>query len=99
MENTYEGWKKECLDDLDIPKLWKDVSWSNDVSPSFRTHNGFQVFIMEKDEAKRELEGVGRFIVQHYNYYGYDFAYRCFDDFNEVISYVNQNTGAYIFKY
>tara|TARA_R100001460_G_scaffold22604_1_gene45943 strand:- start:317 stop:640 length:324 start_codon:yes stop_codon:yes gene_type:complete len=98
-EGDYEGWEKECLADLDIPKLWEDVSWSNDIAPSFRTQNGFQVFIMEKDKNKREFHNDVRFFVQHYNYYGYDFVCRRFDDFKEVINYVNQNTGAYIFKY
>ena len=51
------------LDSLpDIPRGWEDMSWHNDVSPSFRAHTRtdstyIRVWIDYPDETRRELSG------------------------------------------
>jgi len=93
------GWDEECLADLNIPNKWKDTSWHNDACPSFY-HNGFQIWIAEKDPKSRELgEDSARFSIGHANYYGEGYTRREFNNFPDVIDYVNHNYGAFIYIY
>lgn len=97
--NEYKGWKIECLADLDVPNKWEDVSYNNDACPSYR-YNGFQIWIAEKDKKLREIgEDSDRFYITHYNYYGDMYTNRSFNDFNQVINYVSNNYGAFIYIY
>ncbi len=45
---------KECVADLTMPKGWEDVSYGNDVCPSWE-YRGFQVMIHHPDPKEREL--------------------------------------------
>ena len=99
MTSEYKGWKIECLSDLDIPKEWECVSYHNDACPSYR-YNGFQIWIAEKDNKLREIgEDSDRFHITHYNYYGDGYISKPFEDFNQVINYVSNNFGAFIYRY
>jgi uncharacterized protein (DUF927 family) len=93
----YRGWKEECLDDLPIPKEWIDVSWGNDLCPSFLI-KGFQIFIAESNKKRRDWEGMSRFSIQHWNYYGDVYTTRTMEDFSEVLEYVSNNFGAWIVR-
>ena len=53
---------KDCLKDFDKPDNWEDVSYYNDVCPSFE-YNGYQIFVDHPDPKQRELEGAFRFAV------------------------------------
>ena len=44
---------KDCVKDLKMPIGWSDISYGNDVCPSW-TYNGFQVMILNSDPQKRE---------------------------------------------
>jgi hypothetical protein len=97
--SEYKGWKIECLEDLDIPKEWEDVSYNNDACPSY-SYNGFQIWIAEKDNKLRELgKDSHRFHITHYNYYGDGYISKPFEDFNQVKNYVSNNFGAFIYIY
>jgi len=54
---TMESWVnsdfKDCVKDLKMPIGWSDISYGNDVCPSW-TYNGFQVMILNSDPQKRE---------------------------------------------
>ena len=53
----------DCLKDFDRPDNWEDVSYHNDVCPSFEC-NGYQIFVDHPDPKKRELgEETHRFVV------------------------------------
>ena len=56
--NNWRDDFKECVEDLEIPKNWKDLSYHNDACPSFE-YKGFQIFINHKDPKKREYIGIG----------------------------------------
>tara|TARA_R110000824_G_scaffold208129_1_gene393683 strand:+ start:356 stop:658 length:303 start_codon:yes stop_codon:yes gene_type:complete len=94
----WDGWDKYNLADLDIPKEWEDVSYGNDLQPSFLI-KGFQIFIAETDIAEREWDEMPRFTVQHWNYYGDCYTSRTMEDFSEVLEYVSNNFGAFIYIY
>jgi|TARA_R100000030_G_scaffold94712_1_gene81736 hypothetical protein len=76
---------KDCLKDFDKPDNWEDVSYYNDVCPSFEC-NGYQIFVDHPDPEQRELgEGSFRFGVMisfEYGVMGWNLAT---DDFNEVL--------------
>ena len=94
----HQGWDVECLQDLNIPKQWKNVSYLNDECPSFQ-FNGFQIFIAEKDNDMRgDLKDFPRFYVIHAIYYGEGYVYRDFNNFHDVVDYVNHNYGSWIHK-
>lgn len=58
---------RQCIEDLEIPNEWRDVSYPNDVCPSF-VINGFHVYIDHADQSKRELPDPDRFYVFPENY-------------------------------
>tara|TARA_R100000900_G_C3286095_1_gene154741 strand:+ start:323 stop:625 length:303 start_codon:yes stop_codon:yes gene_type:complete len=95
-----KGWDEDCLSDLNIPSKWKDASWHNDACPSFY-YNGFQIWVAEKDPKLRELgKDSDRFMVGHASYYGeMRYPSPSFEDFNEVLNYVSNNFGAFIYIY
>ena len=94
----HQGWDVECLKDLNIPKQWKNVSYLDDECPSFQ-FNGFQIFIAEKDtDLRGDLKDFPRFYIIHAIYYGEGYVYRNFNDFNDVVDYVNHNYGSWIHK-
>lgn len=49
-----------------VPADWEDVSWHNDVCPSFQTPNGLRVWIDYADPAEREFDGYPRFVASRY---------------------------------
>ena len=93
----WNRWDEHNLYDLDIPKEWADVSYGNDLCPSFRI-KGFQIYIAEIDKDNREWEGMPRFSIQHWNYYGDVYTTRTMEDFSEVLEYVSNNFGAWIVR-
>jgi len=95
--NFFDSWDYKNLSDLDIPKEWADVSYGNDLHPSFLI-KGFQIFIAEADKDDREWEGMPRFGIQHWNYYGDCYTTRTMEDFSEVLKYVSNNFGAWIVR-
>ena len=84
---------EECVANVleEIPNTWKDVSWGNDVCPSY-SYNGWQIFIDHPDPDKRELE-VPRFgVIVEANYgnqLNLDTPQLNSDDFQEVLKYVS----------
>jgi len=60
----------QCLQDLDIPKHWEDVSYCNDACPSFE-NNGLMVFIDHKNPSMREVDSWARFLIKKSEDYGY----------------------------
>lgn len=82
---------EECVADVSekIPNTWKDVSWGNDVCPSY-SYNGWQIFIDHADPNKRELE-VPRFgvIVEAEHGKHPRTLELNSDDFQEVLEYVS----------
>ena len=51
--NNWIPYFKECVEDLEIPKDWEDLSYHNDVCPSFG-YKGFQIFVNHKDPKQRD---------------------------------------------
>tara|TARA_R100000655_G_scaffold18857_1_gene39601 strand:- start:2618 stop:3082 length:465 start_codon:yes stop_codon:yes gene_type:complete len=51
--NNWIPYFKECVEDLDIPKDWKDLSYHDDVCPSFE-YKGFHIFVNHKDPKQRD---------------------------------------------
>tara|TARA_Y100000114_G_scaffold41015_1_gene36517 strand:- start:641 stop:967 length:327 start_codon:yes stop_codon:yes gene_type:complete len=98
MENT--NFFEECVADVSekIPNTWKDVSWGNDVCPSY-SYNGWQIFIDHPDTDKRELNEDGRepvvprfgvIVEANYgNQLNLDTPLLNSDDFQEVLEYVS----------
>ena len=82
---------EECVANVleEIPNTWKDVSWGNDVCPSY-SYNGWQIFIDHPDPNKRELE-VPRFgvIVEAEHGKHPRTLELNSDDFQEVLEYVS----------
>ena len=82
------------LDSLpDIPRGWEDMSWHNDVSPSFRAHTRtdstyIRVWIDYPDETRRELSGK-RFTASWYdaegNWVGDGFPFAETDDWASLL--------------
>ena len=65
---TVQEFFKDCLKDFDKPDNWQDVSYYNDVCPSF-FYKGYQIFVNHPDPKKREIEGDFRFaIIIDYEY-------------------------------
>ena len=44
----------DCLRDFEKPVEWEDVSYCNDVCPSFR-YKGYEIFVDHPDPEEREL--------------------------------------------
>src|SRR5262245_20715089 len=67
--DTDMTWRVEFPDFTDMPAIpenWQDVSWHNDIAPSFADDTGcFLLFVDYADESKREFSGHPRFAVYH----------------------------------
>jgi hypothetical protein len=53
-------------DTLTLPNAWQDISWHNDVCPSFESRTGqnaFVIFCDYKNPDKREIQNAPRFVV------------------------------------
>lgn len=61
---------QQCVEDLDIPPLWEDVSYQHDTCPSW-LFKGYQIFIDHKDKNERELTEGKRFRIIKSEEYGY----------------------------
>ena len=85
---------KECIKDLNLPNGWENISYGNDVCPSF-LFNGWQIFIDHKDPKQRELEGQTRFIVKKEKEYGQgDLSlFLETDDFDHVLKILEIEKG------
>lgn len=54
--------------DVQIPDGFKDISWKNDVCPSFLDEeNGIRIWVDYLDSDMREIDGRPRFLVQNYD--------------------------------
>jgi len=51
--NNWIPYFKECVEDLEIPKDWEDLSYQHDVCPSFE-YKGFHIFVNHKDPKQRD---------------------------------------------
>ena len=81
---TVQEFIKDCLKDFDKPDNWEDVSYHNDVCPSFE-YNGYQFFVDHPDPKQRELEGAFRFAViisLEYAEHGWSF---CAETIEEIL--------------
>jgi hypothetical protein len=67
-----------------IPKDWMDISWCNDVCPSWQS-NGYEIFVNFKNPDDRETGGF-RFSV--FDMTTSEF-YLSTDDWNEVLTFVD----------
>jgi hypothetical protein len=68
-----------------IPKDWMDISWRNDVCPSWQS-NGYQIFVNFENPDDREYSGGFRFSV--FDMTTSEF-YLSTDDWNEVLTFVD----------
>jgi len=74
---TVQEFFKDCLKDFDKPDNWEDVSYYNDVCPSFY-YKGYQIFVDHADPEERELEGSTRFaIIIDYEYANTGWSFNC----------------------
>ena len=80
---------KNYYTDLDIPKTWENISYSNDELPSF-IYNRFQVWIDKPDSDKSQFPN--RFCVMKLDddNQTIDYWFLESDDFDEVLKTVNQ---------
>ena len=80
---------KNYYTDLDIPKTWENISYSNDELPSF-IYNRFQVWIDKPDSDKSQFPN--RFCVMKLDddNQTIDDWFLESDDFDEVLKTVNQ---------
>lgn len=81
---TVQEFFKDCLKDFDKPDNWQDVSYYNDVCPSFH-YKGYQIFVNHPDPKKREIKDSFRFAViidYEYAYQGWAF---CAETIEEVL--------------
>jgi hypothetical protein len=91
-------WSSEFPDfvlDVIVPSDFKDISWHNDVCPSFAAH-GLRLWIDYKDPGMRELQGQ-RFMLQREDADGEaqndeDGLLLATDDWNEVIAMIAKLT-------
>ena len=82
---------KECLEDLEIPKDWEDVSYSNDTCPSF-SFDRYQIFVEHKDPKRWECEGKRFRVILEFQYGdgGADFYFDC-DTIQEVLENIDSH--------
>ena len=81
----------ECTVDITMPDGWKDISYGNDVCPSW-SHNGYQVFIDHPDPNERELgPDIQRFRIILEKEYGDDhtWVHDC-DTWEEVLDTIKK---------
>jgi hypothetical protein len=79
---------KNYYKDLNIPKTWENVSYSNDELPSFM-YNKFQVWIDKPDSDKSQFPN--RFCVMRLDDDNQTIDDQFFEsnDFNEVLNLIN----------
>ena len=51
--NNWRPHFEKCVEDLEIPENWEDLSYNNDACPSFG-YKGFQIFVNHKDPKQRD---------------------------------------------
>ncbi len=80
-------WSKEYTKDLTIPKEWENVSYKNDLAPSWY-FNGWQIYIHHYDESWNREGAEFRFCVMVYDEEEqctkYPEEYLCTNQFNLV---------------
>jgi len=75
---------EDCLKDFNVPEGWVNISYKNDVCPSFY-YKGYQIFVNHPDPKEREIEDSFRFAViidYEYAYTGWTF---CAETIEEVL--------------
>ena len=82
--NNWRDDFKECIEDLEIPKDWEDLSYQHDVCPSFG-YKGFQIFINHKDPKKSDDGYEKRFYISRIREYGDPNFEKLANTFEEVI--------------
>ena len=75
---------QQCVEDLDIPPSWEDVSYGNDTCPSW-LFKGYQIFIDHKDINEREIKEGKRFKILKAEEYGYSDAWWFYTDSMEEV--------------
>jgi len=86
--SMFEGWE-DNYSDLDIPKTWRNSSWTGDEYPSF-AYKGWQIWIGEKEDKG------SRFNVAELRNYSTSTTWFGSDDFNEVFNFVNSRVAPFI---
>ena len=79
-------WSEEYTKDLTIPSEWENVSYKNDLAPSWHC-NGWQIYIHHYDKDNPLREGAEfRFCVMLFDRdeYNHNEGYFCTHDFNLV---------------
>jgi hypothetical protein len=83
-------WKffDECVQDLEIPEMWENLSYVNDLHPSFGIH-GLQIFIAHKDKARREWSDMPRFyvVLEDLEKDIFEEKFEC-EDWNDLLDFV-----------
>lgn len=75
---------KDCLKDFDVPEGWVNISYKNDVCPSFY-YKGYQIFVNHADPREREIEDSFRFsVIIDYEYGCTGWAF-CAETIEEVL--------------
>lgn len=67
-----------------IPQSWEDVSYVNDVCPSFMVGAGIHIFVDFADPSDREIEEADRFSVSVNTYTNMEFVLQS-DDWTDVL--------------
>jgi hypothetical protein len=90
-----QGYFADCVEDLNLPKEWENISYGNDVCPSY-LYKGYVIFIDHKDKNKREVMDQYRFLIMTFDStmesYNTDYNLLQTDSFKKVLSFLNTNT-------
>lgn len=86
--SMFDGWE-DNYSDLDIPKTWKNSSWTGDEYPSF-AYKGWQIWISEKEDER------ARFNIGELRNYSSSTVWFWTDDFNKALNFVNSKTAPFI---
>lgn len=98
---TTKSFFDSCLEDIDIPDHWVDVSYGNDACPSF--HCGrYHIFVDHRNQSKRESGLPNRFHIGYCADYG-EFAESNFsqvcDTIEEVTAIIKKDENKEVVKF
>ena len=91
MKKLTQDYFKECVKDLNLPKEWENISYSNDICPSY-LHKGYVIYIDHKNKNKREVSYQWRFCIVTFNStmesYSEDHILLLTDSFKKVLNFL-----------
>lgn len=98
---TTKSFFDSCLEDVDIPEHWVDISYGNDACPSFQVGR-YHIFVDHKLQSKRESGLPNRFHIGYCADYG-EFAESNFsqvcDTLDEVIAIIKKDEIREVVKF